>query len=145
SADFQRKTPAKGWMLVGRFWNKELIGNLEQNSGLRLVMSDQDDFPHVGDFDSARISFVVPLNGYDGREVSHVHAIKYIPIIAKFVQTNRNTTSIVGTLSLLIFCMLMVIFYMLVIRPVGQITKSIEKKDPALIHHLAGKEDEMGQ
>jgi diguanylate cyclase (GGDEF)-like protein len=135
SLDFSRKTTPKGYYVIGKIWNNEYIADLENVTKQSIMIADE-----TGTYD-----FLFPLISYDKKHIAHLG-----------ITLNSKTTEIVNYIFknqlYLIFIMGLIFLFFLgnilfrtIIRPLKEITDTINNKESEKLSEFLTQKDEIGE
>lgn len=147
SADIERKTAPHGYFLVGRVWDKtyfkdfsDLMGGVVERND---ADADQSFFPT--DKQKGIVVFHRNFPGFDGKTVLGLH----VEINSAEIGTLYRTTTVqLYYLTLISFVAVgasLAILYLITIRPVNLISKSLNDEDVKWLGKIQNSKDEFGQ
>ncbi len=147
STDVERKSSPRGYFLVGRLWDKAYLDELSTFMAGEVERDATDDTKHefVSDLKQGIVIFRRELTGFDGKSVDRIHVEVKTPIttVLNKTSTNQFAFQIIGPLSAAI--LMMAVLFLWVIRPLGLVSKSLEKGDSKFIERLRNSKSEFGQ
>ncbi len=146
SSDITRKTPARGFFIVGRIWTKEYIRsfNLITSSSTSIHLSE--DAKNRKD-DSTKYSIIInkPLFDYAGKECATLSFVSQSEMLKESAEALnwQLVTGITLTVGLLISISLFLINY--VTAPLRKISRSLEEGKSVLLTELSKSKTEFGK
>ncbi|MFA7420096.1 MAG: ATP-binding protein [Melioribacteraceae bacterium] len=146
SSDIARKTPARGFFIVGRIWTQEYISsfNLITSSSTSLHLSDD---AKSGRIDSTAYSIIInkPLHDYEGKECATLTFVSQSEMLRESAEALnwQLITGITLTVGLLISISLFLISY--VTAPLRKISRSLEEEKSVLLTDLSKSKTEFGK
>ena len=93
SSDIERKTPAQGYFLTGRLWDKDYINEIARLCGLNIMvspLSEKKKLPVVSDPEKGTITFSQVLMGWDGKPEFEIAGWKESRLIKNFNLGSKN-------------------------------------------------------
>lgn len=144
NSDPEHKTPAQGYWVIGRLLQKDYTNRLSQLSQTTTALQGIDSNPSAttsGD----TISFSTQLRDWDGSSVGMLRTSAKVPLINDLKkQYNRQMQLLVGLfVSIASFALLAI--YLFVLKPIKQISTSINQQDTSYIEKLSQKHNEFGE
>lgn len=137
SHDSQRKTPARGYFLVGRLWDEAMVRELSEFTGLRIrVLSEGESV----DAQAEAIRFVRELKGWDGQTVRTILLSKDSAIVREFQHTARGQWLLLGSFALAVLVTVSGFLSWWVARPIRLIAQSLRDQSPAPALHADASE-----
>ena len=135
STDSYRKTTPQGYYVIGKIWDKAYIDDLENVTKQSISIAME-----IGEYD-----FLFPLLSYDKKHIAHLG-----------ITLNSTTTEIVNHIFknqlYLIFIMGLIFLFFLgnilfrtIIRPLKEITDTINKKESEKLSKFLSQKDEIGE
>lgn len=146
SSDIARKTPARGFFIVGRIWTQEYISsfNLITSSSTSLHLSD-DAKTRKDDPTAYSIIINKPLYDYEGKESATLSFVSQSEMLKESAEALnwQLITGITITVVLLISISLFLINY--VTAPLRKISRSLEEEKSVLLSDLSKSNSEFGK
>jgi signal transduction histidine kinase len=138
-ANFWRsETPVRGYLLLGKEWDDPWIAQLNTLVGARITLHPPEaGHDHRGHH---RV-----INGIDGRPILHLHAHFNFDLIREVEAAYGRQTLSVGLGALFALALLIVLVGFMVLRPLGQLTRSLETRLPTPIAGLLTARNEFGE
>lgn len=148
SVDFERKSPARGYFLIGKLWDVSYLTELSSLVGgeVRLPPSAGVSENVPGAHQPKDIlTFSRVLRGYDGAPVAGVHVRIIAPYFDEYLKAVRYDM----TMSIVFMCVLLAMITVFLVRwvhrPLWAISNALVSNNPAYIEKLPGLKDEFGQ
>jgi signal transduction histidine kinase len=146
SADAARATPAQGWFMVARLWDKtqiEMLAHLTESTV--LVAEPAKPAPPAPREGSIRL--LRPLADWQGRPVRFLYVDYHNPEIVQAFKTDAFEARAFVCFGLLVIISLALSLHRWVLRPLGWISESLARGDTALIQPLLRERDrtELGR
>ena len=114
SSDIERKTPAQGYFLAGRLWDKGYINEIAGLSGLNNIvvgaLSEKIKLPVVSDPEKGTVTFSQVLMGWDGRPEFEIAGWKESQLIKNF---NRGSQRFFFVMTVFLGIFLIVVIFLL--------------------------------
>ncbi len=142
SADIKRTQSPRGWFLVARLWNGDQLQRLGDalHGQATLVAPDGSSSP-VSD---TKIILERPLVGWDGQIVSKLRIEHDSSALALLSASNREEIVLFLAFGALLILVTILTLTHQVLRPLQQLTVSLENDSPASILELQRRKDEFG-
>lgn len=144
SDDEQRTTPAQGWLLAAKVWDKahlQLIGKVVHCHRVFLAPPEQP-LPHLSK-DEFCLRRALP--GPHGETVVNLIGVVRSEELAIMGPLRDKTLLAVATSTVVGLAVGMVVLYLWIVNPLRLINKSLLLERPQLINTLEQRSDEMGR
>ena len=147
SYDYDRQSPQKGFLFVGRLWDGPELDKMATFSGTKISLVPPSERIHKirSEPEKGVIVFSRTLPGWDGAPLAELLVRYEIPSIEQLNRVNERLI-----LSLFIFAgVLLLLIYWSVVRwvshPLHQITDTLKRNDPKPIERLCDDHSEFGE
>ena len=145
---WRNETPVEGFLLVGKKWDDEWLAKLGSHcqARLQLILPTDPEFanPSANAHRDGN-KFVATLNQMNGAPLVRV-AGRFDANVITQVQHSMNQQSVIFAGSLLLFFSLIgIAIAFSVIRPLGQITRSLESRNPLHLSGLLTSKTDFGE
>ncbi len=144
SADADRSSKPRGWLVVARLWNQDHLRSLGKltESTLRLEPTD----PAIDEGESkARLTIMRPLSDWRGEIVSVLHVTREMPAIAQRLRTDVFEARVFIVFGLLVMGALALSLHNWVLKPLNAIGESLAQQDAAPLHALVSQKTELSR
>ncbi len=148
SEDNERKTPARGYFLVARSWNRQYLDELSRSTGktVRIEPAHGRSKPSTEiTRQSGGITFTRPLSGPRGKTDLMLTASLRPGWIAVALSSGRGQFTRSVSLALLAVLGLTLALWLWVTRPLGRIRRSLESGTTEALKPLEHNRTEFGQ
>jgi PAS domain S-box-containing protein len=139
--DINRKGYAKGYLLIGKLWDKSFINILAEQTNSKLKIKYDNTLTEINS-DPNKIS--LQLYSYNNKIIATLSSIKE----NLFLKSNKDFNIVIyfffGIFSLLILLIFYFSFKKYVISPLGNIIISLKSSDASILENLKNKPDEFG-
>ncbi len=146
SDDFDRRTPIRGYYLIGRLWTASRIAELarDANAEVHLVSAANRPPDPVVSASTGMVTITEPLEGIDAPVAAVLFRTTY-PLVSSVHNTLR--TSALLMLASAVFIVLTVGWALThwVGRPLAAITEALRHEQPGLLLSSAQRQDELGR
>ncbi len=139
--DINRKDYAKGYLLIGKLWDKNFIKLLTEQTNSRLKIKLDTT---VTEINSNPNKINLPLYSYDKKIIATLSSIKENLFLKNNKTFNRFIYLFFGIFSVLILLIFYFSFKKYVISPLGNIITSLKSNDASILEKLKVKPDEFG-
>lgn len=148
TADYERKTPPRGYFFNGRLWDKEYVDELSKltSSTISILppIEEEEISNRSNNQEKSVITFVRTLNSWDGSPLMKVHVRSESPVISEFDRSS-NQQFILSIIFALVLLVLVSAFLMRWVSvPLQLISKSLNKEDPNMIIDMQKEKTEFG-
>lgn len=141
SPDFWRhETPVRGYFLLGKKWDHAWMARLADLAQVHLRLHTQGAPQNPGPR-----TFLRPLEGSDGLAVAHVAGTIDTGAIADIRDSLGNQHKLVIVTLAITFFVLIAISHNLLVRPLNQILRSLESRNPAPLADLLQSRSLLGE
>jgi len=144
SSDAEHKTKPQGFWVIGRLLQKDYINNISNLSQTNTSLEGSDMNPEataVGD----TIAFSTQLKDWDGSSVGMLKSTAKIPLINDLKKQYGKQIQLLGGLFVLIAGFTLLAIYFYVLKPIKQISSTIDNQDTTYIEDLRHKKSEFGE
>ncbi|RXK55024.1 hypothetical protein ESB00_03750 [Oleiharenicola lentus] len=142
SADIKRMETPRGWFLVARLWNDAQLQRLgEALQGQAVLVAPEERAPTQSD---TMLTLERPLAGWDGQVVRKLRIEHDSPALALLSASNREEIVLFLAFGALLILVTVLTLTHQVLRPLQQLTVSLETDSPASILDLQRRTDEFG-
>jgi len=146
SHDNQRKTPARGYFLVGRVWSDAYVGELSELTSLTLQVLSTAATPSraTGAGQDGAIEFSRVLPGWDGTPVRRLMIRGESAIAREFHHSSNQQFGLLLSFSFAVLIGLSVFLARWVTRPLKLISRSLDAQDGSAATALRADTSEFG-
>lgn len=138
---WRHQTPVRGYLLLGRRWDEPWLAQLGTIVGARITLHPADAvLPRAGLIHDFRRT----LEGLDGRPLVQLDARFNFDLIESARQAFIRRVIYVSLGALLAVALVVGVVAFLVLRPLGQITRSLESRVPTHLASLLNSRTEFG-
>ena len=144
SSDPEHNTPAQGYWVIGRLLQKDYTNRLSQLSQTTTTLQGIESNPSssaIGD----SIAFSTQLRDWDGSSVGILRTSAKVPLINDLKKQYNRQMQLLGALFLAISSFALVAIYLFVLRPIKQISMTINHQDTSYTEKLRQKNNEFGE
>ncbi|MEI8338604.1 MAG: ATP-binding protein [bacterium] len=144
SSDAEHKTKPQGFWVIGRLLQKDYINNISNLSQTNTSLEGSDMNPEataVGD----TIAFSTQLKDWDGSSVGMLKSTAKIPLVNDLKKQYGKQVQLLGGLFVLIAGFTLLAIYFYVLKPIKQISSTIDHQDTTYIEDLRHKKSEFGE
>jgi len=147
SRNFERHPPGRGFLFVGRMWNKPALEEMSLFSGTKLTLSTDHEQAHGirGDEENGAIIFTRLLNTWDGRPLAHLIVRNEMPAIEALNHWSKRFTFMLFTFALVLLLLIYASLVHWVGRPLRLIMESLKRDDPKPIEGISRGNSEFGE
>lgn len=135
---WRHETPVRGYLLLGKEWDDAWRGQLNTLIGAQVSVHALDT-AHAGQ-DYHRV-----LSGLDGQPLAHLSARFNFQIVQEAQRAYDRRVLLIGFGALLALALLVGLVGLTVLRPLGQVTRSLETRLPTPIAGLLSARNEFGE
>jgi PAS domain S-box-containing protein len=149
SADWERQTRPAGYLLAGRLWDPDYLGNLEEatESTIAVLPIDRSapDAIHAG-FNPGQglVSFSRVIYGLDNTPLARLQVNSRTPITRELYWASRNQLMFIVISVSLLIGLLSVLLVVWINLPLKKISLSLKTHNPALLEKLQTSPTEFG-
>jgi signal transduction histidine kinase len=144
SSDTARSTPAQGWLVVGRLWDKahlDALGSLTEST-VSLAPPGQSPEPSPRE---SRLTLIRPLPDWRGQTTSLLYVTREMPAIAQRLQTDVFEARVFIVFGLLVMGALALSLHEWVLKPLSVIGDSLVRQDAAPLQPLIAMRNELSR
>ena len=144
STDYEHKSPAQGYFIVAKFWNKEYIQSIEGELDFAIRFRSPADSLQVGKRDNSKITISETFKDAYGKDVLSVEFTSKNQLMADLSVTNRLSYALIG----LLLVTILVFFYAVrrwISTPLAQITKSLSNESAYFVNGMEKQKNEFGE
>ena len=141
--DDQRKTPPQGFWLVGRYLTPELVANLGDltQSTISLNSATASAADRLG---TSTVGFGAKLPGWDSKTVAVLTSEAAVPVVKDLESSYARQLLLLLLFTLASILVVIISIWVMVLRPVREITISLKSQTPADLDRLAKAKTEFG-
>jgi signal transduction histidine kinase len=144
SSDTQRVSTPLGWFAAGRLWNDAVLAKLgEGHADSCRMLQPGEPSPPVS-FDSAILTFEIPLANWRGEEVGRLTFSRYSTLLHQIARQTRFQIQAVTLIGLVLFTSLLVFSHYWITRPMRRIIRALREESPDPLVPLFYAKGEFG-
>lgn len=141
--DSDRKTPPQGFWVVGRYLTPDFVSSMSDLTQSTITINP----PNTGAGDQLganTVSFGTTLLGWDERPVGVIISKAEVPVVKVLEDLYSRQLTLLLLVSLASILSVIVSIWLLVLRPVKEITASLKNQTPSSLNRLAKQDTEFG-
>ncbi|HPZ09093.1 MAG TPA: PAS domain S-box protein [Candidatus Eremiobacteraeota bacterium] len=143
--DKEKKTPPRGYFLVGRLWDKDNINELSVLSGSKIEITPfSGENNYKSNPKEGIINFSKILYGWNKEPLMTIHIHSQSAIINKFNYASDKNFLIIITFFFILLVLLYTLITLWIRIPMDNITRSLNTDNPKFLKDLNKKRDEFG-
>lgn len=136
-ADGSRKTEPRGFLLAGKAWDPEQVASFERFSQ-SIILAQNDPVPPNG------VIFPYAVYSWNGDLVSEFNIFSPVPVVSESQAASDQQLYFVIASFILFLILTFVFLEAFVSKPLGILTRSIERKDYRRLESLRTSRSEFG-
>ncbi len=141
SSDIERKTTPRGYLLVGRIWNRACLDNLESLLEAKLELCSPQSDSALTSAANEDIRAGILRTGYvlrdmDGKPLAVLMSLTKTPMISEVAHESDRTVYSVALLAGLFLISLWFAITRWVVRPLGHVSSALQGVEPESLAHL---------
>jgi signal transduction histidine kinase len=147
SYDYDRQTPQKGFLFVGRLWDRHELEKMATFSGTRisLVPPSERISKIRSEPEKGVIVFSRTLSAWDGTPLAELIVRYEIPSVEQLNKLNERLIMLLFIFALVLLLLISWSVVRWVSQPLRQIMETLERNDPEPIERLARDHSEFGE
>ncbi len=142
SDDPDHKSPAQGYLLIGRVLNDSYTKSIANLTGDNISFSGPRDTDDKKTSDV--ISFGQPFQDWDGTPVATLRASTKVPIISDLQHKYVRQLRLLAVFTILASALIIALIWWVVLKPIRLLNRSIKSKQPELLDTLSRQRTEFG-
>lgn len=135
---WRHETPIRGYLLLGKKWDDAWLAQLNTLVGARLSLHD----PGLA---AAPPAFRWPIAGLDGTPLTHVEARFHVDEIEETRRAAERPLVLLAAAAIAALLLLLGFVAVTLLRPLGQLTRSLETRLTAPLAGLLPARSELGE
>jgi len=145
SVDLERKTPARGYLIFGKIWDKGVITDLENSSNSLIDLHNlqakvNSDRPHNIDRNSQEIA--IYEKDFAGKDIARIDFIS-----KSFYKADVKLFNLYTLIPLILAILGVILFYILIWKwitaPIRTITQSLDNQDHEILSQISSAHREF--
>jgi len=147
SKDVERRTPAQGYLLAGRLWDKGYLDEIARLCGCDIAvsaLSEKKKFPVASNPEKGTITFSHILGGWDGNPASEITGWKESQLIKNFNLGSKNFFFIITAFLGIFLFIFIVLLTRWVKIPLQLISGALKNEDTECASALQRDRTEFG-
>jgi len=147
SKDYDRQSPQKGFLFVGRLWNTPELGKMSTFSGTKISLVPPNDRVHKirSDPEKGVIVFSRTLPAWDGTPLAELIVRYEIPSVEQLNHLNERLILLVFAFALVLLFLIHLAIVNWVSLPLRRIMDTLKRNDPKPIEDLCWNHSEFGE
>jgi PAS domain S-box-containing protein len=146
--DWERKSPPRGFLFVGRLWNEAYIDELsaltESRITLRPIVAGRTVAPPSFDFTKGAITFSRVFLSWDDTPLAELAVYSEVSVLRELARSSRRQFFQLLTFLSIVLISLIIAFVCWVQMPLKRLSKSLAEHDPEAIAGLQKQRTEYG-
>lgn len=141
--DAAHKSAPSGYWIVGRYLTSDFLNHMSSlsQSTVKFVpagatMNDQANGNSVG--------FTIPLKDIDGTTVRELNSTSRVALIDQLNSLYRQEIMLLSEIGIVLFGVILITVWLLVLRPLSTISRSIQKQRPDMLNKLTRSSSQFG-
>ncbi len=144
SYDAERKTPPKGFLLVGKIWSKDYLKKISSIIDAEVKLTSPVENNIQATNEEFKITASIDLLDNNQNTIARLIATSKLPIFKKTVELFNFQFFLIVIFSILILTSVYIFLFLFVVKPLKLIAQSLKENDPSLIQTMKKDKSEFG-
>ncbi|MFB3895535.1 MAG: PAS domain S-box protein [bacterium] len=147
TSDKDRKTPAQGYLFVGRLWNPSFLQELAELTDSQIKLSPVKTEAVIKIKDNLKtgtINFNRILLGWNNQPVMQVLVLSKLPIIQSLIRSSKNELLLLIGFTSILLLIIIIFLTRWISNPLRLISRSLTLQNPDIIAPLQTDSTEFG-